>query len=272
MPRDERTYIRVHDGMPDHPKVAALSDAAFRLLIETWCWCSRHLTDGRVPAAVWRKRGTAKARAELVVAGLVETSDGEVMMHDYTEHQRTAAEVAAAKAEASESGSRGNHNRWHRDRGRTEPDCRWCSDPPSGTRSRPDPGPDRQPDRKPDRVSVAETETEGGYVGGVPYGTQRAREETPPEPPRPAPGRRPRCARHAGLPDDDPGPPCLACRDARLAAEPPLRPTPTPPPAAAVLAGTPEHNPDRAARGRAATRAALNAALNRPDQPRKATA
>jgi hypothetical protein len=33
------------------------------------------------------------------------------------------------------------------------------------------------------------------------------------------PPRKPRCPKHAALPDDDPGPNCLACRDARLAAE-----------------------------------------------------
>lgn len=35
----------------------------------------------------------------------------------------------------------------------------------------------------------------------------------------PPPGSRPRCQRHAHLPDDDPGPNCIGCRDARLAAE-----------------------------------------------------
>lgn len=35
----------------------------------------------------------------------------------------------------------------------------------------------------------------------------------------PPPGSRPRCSRHARLPDDDPGPNCVGCRDARLAAE-----------------------------------------------------
>jgi hypothetical protein len=35
----------------------------------------------------------------------------------------------------------------------------------------------------------------------------------------PPPGSRSRCSRHAHLPDDDPGPNCVACRDARLAVE-----------------------------------------------------
>lgn len=35
----------------------------------------------------------------------------------------------------------------------------------------------------------------------------------------PPPGSRPRCQRHAHLPDDDPGPACVGCRDARHAVE-----------------------------------------------------
>jgi hypothetical protein len=37
--------------------------------------------------------------------------------------------------------------------------------------------------------------------------------------PPPPPDSRPRCQRHAHLADDDPGPNCIGCRDARLAVE-----------------------------------------------------
>lgn len=133
--KDERTYIRLHDGMPDHPKVEALSDKAFRLLVTTWCWCSRHLTDGRVPMAVWRKRGTPKARRELVEAGLVEQHDDHVMMHDYLDHQRSADEVAERKDAKRRAGALGNHNRWHVPRGVYDDQCPICvangQNPPS---------------------------------------------------------------------------------------------------------------------------------------------
>ena len=105
---DSRTYIRLHDGMPDHPKIDGLSDRAFRLLVETWCWCSRHLTDGRVPAATWRKRGTPASRRELIAAGLaIETPDGGVDMHDYLQHQRSADEVAEMREARREAGRKG---------------------------------------------------------------------------------------------------------------------------------------------------------------------
>lgn len=126
---DDRTYIRVHDGLPDHPKVEPLSDAAFRLLMSVWCWCSRHLTDGYVPAAVWAKRGTARTRRELTAAGLVEEVPGGVSMHDYLEHQRSAAEVNEWKEAKSTGGSWGNHVRWHVKKGRVKADCEHCQSP-----------------------------------------------------------------------------------------------------------------------------------------------
>lgn len=126
---DDRTYIKVHDGMPDHPKIDGLSDRGFRLLIETWCWCSRHLTDGRVPQTTWLKRGTAAARRELVAAGLVEEHGDAVLMHDYLEHQRSASEVADIREKKRLASQKGNHKRWHvGPRGRPDPDCSLCED------------------------------------------------------------------------------------------------------------------------------------------------
>ena len=159
---DTRTYIKVHDGMPDHPKVDGLSDRAFRLLVESWCWCSRHLTDGKMPAATWRKRGTPKARKELIAAGLVrETADG-VDMHDYLQHQRSAEEVQQIRDAKGKGGALGNHIRWHVSRGVVDPDCAHCEPPnrfANGSHMR---SQDRsQNDRKTSPVSVSETEVQG---------------------------------------------------------------------------------------------------------------
>ncbi|MGW4525147.1 hypothetical protein [Amycolatopsis sp. NPDC004378] len=163
---DERTYIRVHDGIEDHPKTAALSDKGFRLLVTTWGWCSRHRTDGRVPLAVWKKRGTSKARAELAVAGLVEVYADHIVMHDYLEHQRSAGEIAE-KIEAKKEGARkGNHVRWHEVPGKFDPDCRYCVEgaappdqpPPKGSHS--DRSSDSHMRSGSDRKTSPETETE----------------------------------------------------------------------------------------------------------------
>lgn len=129
---DERTYIRVHDGVMDHPKVDPLSDKAFRLLMAGWCYCSRYLTDGRMPAATWEKRGTKPARRELVAAGLVEVYADHVMWHDYLEHQRSASDVEEKRATKKRSGKLGNHQRWHVAKSVHDPRCEFCveSGPP----------------------------------------------------------------------------------------------------------------------------------------------
>lgn len=108
MPRDKRPFIMVVDTMPEHPKVEALSDAAFRLLLETWCYCSRQLNDGRLSAVVWARRGTIDARRELEAEGLVEDAgDGYVQVHDWSQHQRTAAEVADLSEKRAAAGAAG---------------------------------------------------------------------------------------------------------------------------------------------------------------------
>jgi hypothetical protein len=113
VPRDPRTYITVPDGLPEHPKVVGLSDGAFRLLIEAWCYCSRNLTDGKIIDAAWQKMGSRKARAELEMwldedtPPLARRTASGVEMHDYTEHQRTALEVADLRKKRAEAGSKG---------------------------------------------------------------------------------------------------------------------------------------------------------------------
>lgn len=153
---DTRTFIRVHDGIADHPKVEPLSDKAFRLLIETWAWCSRHHTDGRVPLATWNKRSSAKARAELMSSGLATMVGEFVEMHDYLEHQRSAEEIAEAIAAKQDGGVFGNHNRWHVAKGRVEPSCKYCS--PKGSVT--DRSTDRSGTSLTDRFGSTETETE----------------------------------------------------------------------------------------------------------------
>lgn len=105
--KDDRPYIRVHDGLPDHPKVGVLSDAGFRLLVASWCHCSRYLTDGKIPAAIWQRMGPQRARGELLDSGLAVMAGDVVEMHDYLKHQRSAAEVVELKEKRREAGSRG---------------------------------------------------------------------------------------------------------------------------------------------------------------------
>ena len=125
--REEVNYIAVHDEMPEHDKIEALSDAAFRLLIETWCYCSRRENDGVMTEAAWKKRGRPTTRQELEEAGLVEKlTDGRYEAHDYLDMQRSAKEAADLREKKSTAGKIGNHRRHHVAKGVTAKDCPYC--------------------------------------------------------------------------------------------------------------------------------------------------
>lgn len=66
-------YLNVDDGMDEHPKVDALSDKAYRLLMASMHHCARNLTDGYVSLAKARRLTATASDAvakELVDAGV----------------------------------------------------------------------------------------------------------------------------------------------------------------------------------------------------------
>jgi hypothetical protein len=157
---DDRTYIKVHDGIEDHPKIATLSDRSFRILVTTWGWCSRHKTNGRVPDAVWRKRAPTKVREELESVSLVEQRDGYVVMHDYLKHQRSAELIEGLREVKQRAGRMGNHRRWHVEKGIVDPACEFCVEDLSQEGSQVRSQSDRTGTSGSDRKTSPETETE----------------------------------------------------------------------------------------------------------------
>lgn len=104
---DPRKFIKLHDGMPEHPKIVGLSDKAFRALVELWCYCSRNLTDGTVPRVIGNRVATPKSRRELIDAGLLVQRGDSYEMHDYLEHQMSAKEVRDLQERRREAGKKG---------------------------------------------------------------------------------------------------------------------------------------------------------------------
>ncbi|TDQ01285.1 hypothetical protein [Labedaea rhizosphaerae] len=178
---DRRTYIKVHDCIEDHPKIEGLSDRAFRLLVCTWCWCKRQRNDGLFRLEAWKRRGPAKARAELE-AEMVHhpghscprcpaVPGGYVLMHDYPEHQTPTAQIEAKQEERQRVSMRANHQRWHANRRVTDPDCPLCTPggvpPPSRKESPMESPQDSQPasGRTPRRSHEESQEVEGEVEG-----------------------------------------------------------------------------------------------------------
>ena len=101
------TWVKIDDRMPEHPKVAGLSDRAFRAHVEALCYCAGVLTDGRIPAVVAKGRKWTRAAAELVAARLWETADDGWAVHDYLKHQRSKEEAIDLSMKRAEAGARG---------------------------------------------------------------------------------------------------------------------------------------------------------------------
>lgn len=107
----ELPYIKVHDALADHPKIAALhDDASAFLLIALWGYCHRMDTDGRVPKAIAHRLTYSASAArcrKLTAHGLLEEVGNEYLCHDYLEHQQSSAEREAARQRNRSNGQAG---------------------------------------------------------------------------------------------------------------------------------------------------------------------
>ena len=132
-PRDRREYVRLTVNLPSNPKLLAIDDpAAGWLYVTGICHAGEHFTDGvLLPQVVARLAGVpVKVVRALVEAGLWhepghgcvrcrQPGAGQVVIHDYLEHQRSRDEAEKAKRAA-----------------RSAADARWGKG--SGPRSAPD--------------------------------------------------------------------------------------------------------------------------------------
>lgn len=79
-------YLNLDDGFPDHPKIDALSDGAFRLHVAGMAYCARNLTDGYIPKErVHRLMPVYKPSylRELLDGNVWHEADGGNRVHDY---------------------------------------------------------------------------------------------------------------------------------------------------------------------------------------------
>lgn len=159
---DRRVWARLTVDFADSPKVAGLSDAAFRTLVEMILWSRKMMTDGVIPASVARRRWGAKTQTEThsvtdsvtesgthyetdpvtelctnhpTSPSLSRTCDGDYMIHDFLDHQESAEEVNARNARNSANGRRGGRPR----KTQTETHSVTESVTESGTQTKPKP-------------------------------------------------------------------------------------------------------------------------------------
>lgn len=103
----------------EHPKVAPLSDAAFRAFVEMNGYSRRHDLDGHIPVNAARLKWKARALAELVASHpdrpLVVLVGDEYVIRDYADHQFTAGDLDKLRERRSQAGAKGAAKRWHKD-------------------------------------------------------------------------------------------------------------------------------------------------------------
>lgn len=145
MARRSAPFARIALDYADHPKIAGLSDAAFRAHIEMILYARRYKTDGLIPKRI-AKRFASAALSELLAndddrASLTQDSDGDYWLHDFADWQETRAEIDAKSENNRTSGAKGAAKRWRNAK-------RVAS------------GSDSETLPKTDSESIAETETE----------------------------------------------------------------------------------------------------------------
>lgn len=106
------TWVRLDDSFLEHPKFIDLELPALRVWLRALCYCNRQNTGGFVGDSVLRKLGaTPRIREQLTtppsgyVAGLWESVEGGVGIHDYAVYQpRPSPELRAKRAEYGRRG------------------------------------------------------------------------------------------------------------------------------------------------------------------------
>lgn len=83
-------WLKVDDAMPDHPKIVGLPAATKWALLELWCYCARHKTNGKVPNGIMRKIATNRVRIQLESAQLIHRNGNGFVIHDWLDHNLSA--------------------------------------------------------------------------------------------------------------------------------------------------------------------------------------
>lgn len=99
------SWVKLDDNCIWHPKVASLSDGAFRLWIAGLCQCQRFLTDGRLDQRALKTLPAFSERRlrELSDSSLwTRCSDGGVLVHDYLTYQPSRNEVTQRREDTRE--------------------------------------------------------------------------------------------------------------------------------------------------------------------------
>lgn len=96
------TWVKIDDAFAEHPKIAGLSDGAFRTHVSAMCYAARRDTDGVIPHGVLRLYGWGRDFDELVAARVWEEHPDGVAIHDFLEFNPSREQKEKDRAAARE--------------------------------------------------------------------------------------------------------------------------------------------------------------------------
>lgn len=104
-------YLNADDQLCWHHKTVAAGNAAMGLWVRCGSWSAGQKKDGFVPEDVAKAVGKPTEISALIRAGYWEPVEGGYQMHDFSDHNITAAESLELSRKRAEAGSRGGRRR-----------------------------------------------------------------------------------------------------------------------------------------------------------------
>lgn len=104
-------WVTFTDDYIDDPDVMDLSDAGFRAWHEAIAYSSRHLLDGDVPDAFFKRRNLGRGRRECERAGLFLKAEDGISIRNFLKYQRSREEVEQDRARRNAAKSAGGRAR-----------------------------------------------------------------------------------------------------------------------------------------------------------------
>ena len=108
-------WIRVESSVARNRKFVKAGPAPSWLWLCGLAYCQEGLTDGFIPSEALNYLGVKNARqlaSHLVTAGLWDVVDGGWQVHDYLEHNRSAAEISGIQQGRRDAGAKGGKASW----------------------------------------------------------------------------------------------------------------------------------------------------------------
>lgn len=121
-------WFALDDGFDTHPKVRKAGNAAVGLFVRLGVHATRHLTEGHLDGDIVRQYGTEPNVRKLIAVGMLhgaghscarcpQPSDGDYVIHDYLDYNKSRAQIEAAREAARKRQQKGRDTvRWSRDR------------------------------------------------------------------------------------------------------------------------------------------------------------